>query len=671
MNNSPFCLTCGKAKGRPRCTLCGVGAPGLMPETDPFALAPGVVLKGQYEIGRILGRGGFGITYLAIDQNLGMPVAIKEHLPRELAGRVPGSRTVAPLTQTDKAGFTLTLQRFAEEGGAIARLGEHPNVVQALTLFHENETAYLVMRYLEGEPLDAICDRTGRLPERQAVEIAIAILDGLRAVHDLGLIHRDIKPGNVFVTTKGLVKLLDFGSARDALQKTGTMTRLWTEGYAPFEQQRAGGQVGPWSDVYATGATLYRMLVGRTPPDAASERSAPNNPTRLEAPSEHGISEDVSRIVETALAMSPAHRFASAQAMQAALIHALGQQQGSDAPAFHVDQPVRTVTPVSPPPPPPPNPPPKKGGKGWLFAGLGGVGLVGVLGCGSVGLLGLVALFLKSEGHEDSQVPVEEEEVAVVVVEATECSDEEALGAWADARDAWDECRWGDAVELYSDEQALAAAPKGVQLCAQDRIEMAALDTEVFDKAEDRFSKGLCHVSLPDYAGYNGAMVMETVEGFEISPACEEVLLTCEQEEHEARKRDVEVSRAKLQKDIGADVAFRPVYGDEWRWDIVVEAQWTQILVFSLVLMASDDPAEREEGFAYALLAGFVMGEVGAESNRTLWVSRRLILEENGACYGWITTAQARDISGRINRARDGNEYVDALTYATSLMNDC
>ena len=79
MNSSPFCLTCGKAKGRPQCALCGVGAPGLMPEKDPFALAPGVVLKGQYEIGRILGRGGFGITYLAIDQNLGMPVAIKEH----------------------------------------------------------------------------------------------------------------------------------------------------------------------------------------------------------------------------------------------------------------------------------------------------------------------------------------------------------------------------------------------------------------------------------------------------------------------------------------------------------------------------------------------------------------------------------------------------------------
>ena len=703
MGNSPFCLHCGLRRARPQgCNSCGPSAPGISPEQEPFALRPGVVLKDQYQVGRVLGQGGFGITYIGIDLNLGMRVAIKEHMPRQLASRLPGGRDVAPLTRSETASFAETVERFAEEGAAIARLGEHPNIVQVLSFFRENQTAYLVMRYLDGQSLEdlLLAQPGGAIPEADAIRIGQEVLEGLTAVHREGLVHRDIKPANLFITSTGRVKLLDFGSARDAVRQAGVMTRMWTEGYAPLEQQRVGGQVGAWSDLYAVGATLYRALTGQDPPDATSERSAPLNPVPLRPPSDYGISQELSAVVCKALALSPDERYADAAEMQAALLQ-LSAGASPSAPTPRASRPpppptVReTVAPRLEPPrretsprrDDPPRQPPtaRKSGLGGILAGLAGVGgVVVVLTLGCAGLGGLSAVAYVLYANEDARPPKTDTDVQITdnvttPPPPTSCDDADAVGVWADARDAWNECRWSDAGAIYADTMALAQAPPGVQLCAEERSPMVDADPEELARVEDRLEKGLCHVSLPDYGGYNGALAVQDIEGFEIAPECETRLVECEAAEHEARKRDVEASERKLYNAVAVDgviygVDFREVGGDPWRWDIVVDGEWSLIFLTSILMMESSDPEEQANGYAIGMLAAMVMGEVGAESNRTLWVSRRLVFEEYGTCYGWITTAEARDVSGRLNRADragDIDAYIDALEYANGLMRDC
>ena len=351
---SDYCLYCAQRRRRPEgCAICGPSAPGQAVPPEAFVLPPGTILRENYIIARPLGRGGFGITYLGVDRSLDMRVAIKEHLPREVAGRL-GEKTVAPLSQQEAPAYRETLNRFAQEGRALARLSDHPNIVQVLSFFEAHGTAYLVMRYLDGQTLEERCATRGPLPDTEAVEIAIAVLDGLRAVHRADMVHRDVKPANIFITTDGLVKLLDFGSARDALRnRPHTMTRLWTEGYAPLEQQRSAGKMGPWSDVYGAGATLYRMLVGEKPPDAASERAAPNNPVALVPPHEATdgrVSKHLSDVVCKALAIKADDRYQTAEQMQQALFDALNESVSDLAPPPE-------PSPPTPNPPEPPRPP--------------------------------------------------------------------------------------------------------------------------------------------------------------------------------------------------------------------------------------------------------------------------------------------------------------------------
>lgn len=237
------------------------------------SLKPGYRLH-WYEIKKILGQGGFGITYLAEDTNLNQEVAIKEFLPVELAVRDQDA-SIHPLSGEHGEQFSWGLDRFMSEAQTLAKF-KHPNIVRVLTVFPENNTAYMVMEYEKGQAMHELLKEKKTLSESELTNILLPILDGLEQVHSAGFIHRDIKPPNIFIRADGSPVLLDFGSARQSLgEKTRTMTSMVSPGFAPFEQYVSkSDKQGPWTDIYGLAATLYRSAVGRSPAEAMDRSEA-------------------------------------------------------------------------------------------------------------------------------------------------------------------------------------------------------------------------------------------------------------------------------------------------------------------------------------------------------------------------------------------------------------
>jgi len=221
-----------------------------------------------YVITKILGQGGFGITYLAEDSNLGRDVAIKEYLPTGMAIR-EGDDSIQPVTGEQGEQYRWGLDRFISEAQTLARF-KHQNIVHVYSVFSENNTAYMVMEYEQGRGLDAILKEQKTLSENKINTILHPLLEGLEQVHEFGFIHRDIKPANIFIREDGTPVLLDFGSARLSLgEHTQNLTAMVSPGFAPFEQYSStGDKQGPWTDIYGLGATLYRAVIGRSPPNA-------------------------------------------------------------------------------------------------------------------------------------------------------------------------------------------------------------------------------------------------------------------------------------------------------------------------------------------------------------------------------------------------------------------
>jgi len=240
--------------------------PTMSDHAFPDALPPQYRLH-WYVLERVLGQGGFGITYLARDTNLDQLVAIKEYLPLEVATR-RSDTTVRPRTDDQSDRYRWGLDRFIREARTLARF-DHPNIVRVHSVFEFNNTAYMVMRFEEGENFAALLERRRTLPEADLMRVLLPVLDGLELVHNAGFIHRDIKPDNVHIRADGSSVLLDFGSARAALGQARTVTILVAPGYAPFEQYYSSGEdQGPWTDLYGLGATCYRAIAGVAPLDA-------------------------------------------------------------------------------------------------------------------------------------------------------------------------------------------------------------------------------------------------------------------------------------------------------------------------------------------------------------------------------------------------------------------
>lgn len=263
------------------------------------ALPKGYRLQ-EYRIERVLGFGGFGITYLAIDTNLDKTVAIKEYLPNDLALRADGAAVVPKATEC-REDFQWGLDRFLDEARALARF-RHPNLVPVHRFFEANGSAYVVMEYEAGERLTEILRRTSQsVPEDEALALLDGLLDGLAAVHRGGYLHRDIKPGNIIVRADGTPVLIDFGAARQALgQRSQAVTSIVTPGYAPLEQYTTSGHQGPWTDIYAAGAVAHQIVTGAPPPEAtARARQDPYRP--LSGQKIHDYSDAFLRAVDWAL----------------------------------------------------------------------------------------------------------------------------------------------------------------------------------------------------------------------------------------------------------------------------------------------------------------------------------------------------------------------------------
>jgi len=233
-------------------------------------LANGIKLHNRYIIQAVLGHGGFGITYAAHDELLNVKVAIKEYLPRQMATRGEGQTKVSVFSGEARHHFDYGLRKFLEEAQAVARFSHHPNIVSARDFFEANGTAYLVMEYVEGVTLKEYLERKGgKISSEEATAIMLPVIDALREVHQVGLLHRDISPDNIYLSTSGQIKVLDFGAARYfAGEQSKSLSIILKAGYAPEEQYRSKGNQGPWTDVYACAATFYRAITGQTPPEA-------------------------------------------------------------------------------------------------------------------------------------------------------------------------------------------------------------------------------------------------------------------------------------------------------------------------------------------------------------------------------------------------------------------
>lgn len=251
------------------------------PQITPTAsaLPPGHKL-GEYIIQSVLGHGGFGITYLAKDTRLASLVAIKEYFPQAYSERTRHA-TIRPIANAEGAleSYRWGLQQFLKEAQALAQF-KHNHIVRVLRFLEANGTAYMVMEYEEGEALTGLLRKHGGfLNEPTLLGIFLPILGGLQAVHDAGLLHLDIKPDNIYMRANGQPMLIDFGSARRA--KTGDAGERisLTPGFCAIEQYPNHGEVGPWSDVYSIGATLYRCITGRLPTDARERQDVATRTT--------------------------------------------------------------------------------------------------------------------------------------------------------------------------------------------------------------------------------------------------------------------------------------------------------------------------------------------------------------------------------------------------------
>lgn len=288
-----------------------------MPNEHRNALPQGYQLD-EYVIDRILGAGGFGITYLAHEKTLDRSVAIKEFLPRDLAVRGEDGSTIHPVSSSDKEDFAYGLERFREEARTLVNF-RHPNIIPVHRLMEANGTAYLVMEYEDGDSLQTIVEREGTLDESRINGVLLPILDGLAQVHQAGFLHRDIKPGNIYIRSDGSPVLIDFGAARQALgAKSRSMTAVVSIGYAPMEQYSVRGKHSAATDIYALGATAYRAVTGARPPDAVERIE--NDPYVSAAVAAQGYYSDaLLAAIDWALRMDAAARPQSIAEWRAAL----------------------------------------------------------------------------------------------------------------------------------------------------------------------------------------------------------------------------------------------------------------------------------------------------------------------------------------------------------------
>ena len=385
-----LCYNCfqEKPEGEGPCPYCGFD----LAENErkfPVALRAGTVLNDRYIVGRVLGQGGFGITYLALDTQLNAKVAIKEFMPNDIATRIGTTVSVAMDTKSEE--FAYGAERFQEEARTLAKFIGNPNIAAVTSYFDENDTSYFVMDYIEGISFKTyIANHGGKISVEETLNVMIPVLRALNAVHAEGFIHRDVTPDNIYITKDGMVKLLDFGSARYSIgDKSKSLDVILKVGYAPKEQYIRRSRQGPFTDVYSCAACFYAAITGFLPPESLERMDEDT----LVPISQCGIDipEYLDKAILKGLTVQPEDRFQSA----AEFLDAIESQQVVEVPVSGGAIPA----------------PGKKAVKPALMAGIAGLAIL------AVGLFwlgrGARELTVRGSGNLDLpalQEPVSQEE---------------------------------------------------------------------------------------------------------------------------------------------------------------------------------------------------------------------------------------------------------------------
>ena len=328
-----LCYNCFSQQESPEgpCPYCGFDL-AENAKKFPVALRAGTVLNDRYIVGRVLGQGGFGITYLAFDTQLQTKVAVKEYMPNDIATRIGGT-TVSVAMETKADDFTYGAERFQEEARTLAKFIGHPNIAGVSSYFDENDTSYFVMDYIEGISFKSyIANAGGRVSVDEVLNVMIPVLRALTAVHAEGFIHRDVTPDNIYISKDGNVKLLDFGSARYSIgDKSKSLDVILKVGYAPKEQYIRRGRQGPFTDVYSCAACFYAALTGVLPPESLDRLEEDT----LVPVSQAGIDipDWLDRAILKGLAVQPEDRFQSAAEFLDAIENQLLVEVPAAAPA--------------------------------------------------------------------------------------------------------------------------------------------------------------------------------------------------------------------------------------------------------------------------------------------------------------------------------------------------
>ena len=306
-NLETLCMSCLKPALAPNgfCSECGVNEGALW--SAPHHLRPRSVLSERYVVGRVIGEGGFGITYVGWDTHLSVKVAIKEYYPNGCVTRdMTNGSTVYSYGGGKGEFFQMERKRFIDEAQRLTRFSDLPGIVSVKDFFEENGTAYIVMEFIEGATLKTVLtNMSGRMPEEHVLAMMKPLIRSLAEIHKAGIIHRDIAPDNIMIRPDGSVKLIDFGAAREADSEGKSNVALMKHGYTPEEQYDTDrSRQGAWTDVYALCATIFRAIEGATPPDA-NTRLRGDTFSGFTAP----VSENTSRVITKGLAVKPDQRW--------------------------------------------------------------------------------------------------------------------------------------------------------------------------------------------------------------------------------------------------------------------------------------------------------------------------------------------------------------------------
>lgn len=266
LGNKQLCSGCFTAIKKEPCKKCGYSSDVYIPEK--MVLPTGSILMGNFLIGRVLGKGGFGITYLAYDIKYSQIIAIKEYFPIETALRGVDETAIMVRDQKSAELFRKGLEKFYHEANFVLSFSNNPNIVKIYQLFYENNTAYFTMEYLSGITLKDYVFRVGVLTPEQALYVADRVTNALVSIHRKNVLHRDVSPDNIMLCHDGSIKLLDFGAARQVYPEgSQLLSVILKPGFAPLEQYMRNGKQGEWTDIYSLAASLYYAMTKQIPED--------------------------------------------------------------------------------------------------------------------------------------------------------------------------------------------------------------------------------------------------------------------------------------------------------------------------------------------------------------------------------------------------------------------